>query len=221
MTPKILHGPYGDAWAYVAEPGLGCHSFGWRRAKDELHAIEEGKKELTKWGKLGSGEEPIIDRVTVPVRPPKMGSTSEKDEKGAFVTNGEYVETNAAGEPTDTSIPFGGACPVQGEGAVDGHEAYYRARGTGWSLEIMLGEGETWNYGENAYAWPDGGWLHRDESSANIEKGVAMFRSRMGPCQGEHGNVKVKNGYCECPDCGVRWKASESLLAQLESENGE
>lgn len=35
-------------------------------------------------------------------------------------------------------IDFGGACPVQGTGLVDGHEAYYRARGDRWIVEGTL-----------------------------------------------------------------------------------
>lgn len=87
-------------------------------------------------------------------------------------------------------LEFYGACPVQGMGTLDGRVAYYRARGTGWSLEVWaegvdiaddgLPEPESeWLFGDrDAYAFPDGGWLHRDVSITNLRAALAAWRAR-------------------------------------------
>jgi len=39
---------------------------------------------------------------------------------------------------------LGGLCPVQGDGLVDGHRFYFRARGEGWTFDVWaLGVGLT------------------------------------------------------------------------------
>jgi hypothetical protein len=93
----------------------------------------------------------------------------------------------ACGEVSDDGIDleFAGACPVQGYGMVHGNPAYYRSRGTGWSLDVYAvgvdvcsEEDPTdpiFSHDENPYAFPDGGWIHRDESIANIRKAAAAF----------------------------------------------
>lgn len=167
-TVTILHGPYGEAWAFTIKGLFGFPQFGWRRAKNEEKARTSATEEVGRWEK--EGVQIIFDRVEVPVRAPKCGG-NHKDDTGDFTTNG-----HAASEGID--IPFGGACPVQGTGDVDGYEAYYRARGEGWSLTITLSEDEEWTFGKSEYAFPDGGWLHRDESLANIATAVAAFRER-------------------------------------------
>jgi len=84
-------------------------------------------------------------------------------------------------------IDFGGACPVQGMGEVDGHTCYYRSRGRGWQFMVWAkgvtehqinkhGAEPIFEYDEDPYAFPDGGWLHRDESIANIRRAVTKFR---------------------------------------------
>lgn len=96
---------------------------------------------------------------------------------------------DTAGEIHDDGIEisFGGACPVQGNGTIDGYVAYYRSRGTGWSLalypagtdldEYPWPKEEVGYYAEEAYAFPDGGWLHADESEANIRKAAGILRA--------------------------------------------
>jgi hypothetical protein len=87
----------------------------------------------------------------------------------------------AAGEGYD--VPFGGMCPVQGDGVIDGHPCYYRSRGKGWSLEIypVGGSLETtpaiFEYGEGCYVWPDGGYVRPELSVQNIERAIAKFRA--------------------------------------------
>ena len=92
-------------------------------------------------------------------------------------------------------IPFGGACPVQGDGTLDGHPVYYRSRGTRWSFDVWekdapltdcLPEGDPiFTYVEIKYTWPDGGWVEADETVANIGKAVELFRS------GKRGNIVI------------------------------
>jgi hypothetical protein len=100
-------------------------------------------------------------------RHPKLG--------GFWECHGEYVADGV-------DIAFAGACPVQGEGLVNGLPAYYRARGESWSLTIAsdpcadpLCDSGAWSYWESPYYFPDGGWLHRDESIANIRKAVSLY----------------------------------------------
>lgn len=187
---KVLHGPYGDAWAVKVDLGEGCYGklSGWHRAKDEADAMEEARKELAFW-KVDE-DDAVFDRVTPPLTVPQAGSNDE-DESG-LTTDGVYVADGV-------EIPFCGACPVQGSGELDGCEVYYRARGSGWSLDVELSDNETWTYSEHAYAWPDGGWLHRDESEKNIEKAVSVFRARFGPQEDktlmEAGREELRAGF--------------------------
>jgi hypothetical protein len=103
---------------------------------------------------------------------------------------GGFTETGGDLDEDGLAISFGGACPVQGFGTLDGRVAYYRARGTGWSFEVYpvgatcelddLPDGEPeWIYDKpDVYAWPDGGWLHCDTSLANLREALAAWRSR-------------------------------------------
>ena len=75
------------------------------------------------------------------------------------------------------NILFGGACPVQGYGTVDGHPAYYRSRGAGWSLEIELPGGVEWCFWERPYIEPTGGWVAAIVSLRCIERAVEAFRA--------------------------------------------
>ena len=87
-------------------------------------------------------------------------------------------------------LHFYGACPVQGMGTLDGRVCYYRARGTGWRLSVwaagvdIADDGlpepdEEWFHGDReCYAFPDGGWLHRDVSLANLRTALAAWRAR-------------------------------------------
>lgn len=88
--------------------------------------------------------------------------------------------SDLSGDVHDDGIEmtFGGGCPVQGQGTIDGLECYYRSRGEGWYVEITMPDGLIWEYGECCYVWPDGGWLHWSESERNIRKAAAEFRER-------------------------------------------
>lgn len=165
---KVLHGSYGDRWAFrIAESGFAfLDGRGWYMADNEPDAIEKANEELRTWNRhLVTKHEVVFDRVEVPVRAPRC--------EGLEGTSGSVDEGGV-------EIEFGGACPVQGEGTLDGLPIYYRARGSGWSLTVRLSEHESWHYGEDPYAWPDGGWIAAEESIANIKKAVAAFRKRLG-----------------------------------------
>lgn len=95
--------------------------------------------------------------------------------------------TGKIDEP-DFQVEWGGACPVQGTGIVDGQPLYYRARGSRWSVEIGPGaddhddlrfsnEGARFFYEEQPYIWPDGGWIDAAESERNIRTAVQKYRS--------------------------------------------
>lgn len=83
-------------------------------------------------------------------------------------------------------VPFGGACPVQGTGEVDGFGVYYRARGESWSLDVydceiegndLPGdEHQVWSYHRREYVGYAGGWIDHRESRRNIEIAVKRFR---------------------------------------------
>jgi hypothetical protein len=89
---------------------------------------------------------------------------------------GEFGETQGEIHDDGIAIGWGGACPVQGEGSVDGRVLYYRARGSGWSIDVAEGSPEEFDYGQAPYIWPDGGWLCASESEHNIRIGVAKWR---------------------------------------------
>lgn len=114
----------------------------------------------------------IVNEHAEERRAPKLGGLEETC--GCVSAEGVYLE-------------FGGACPVQGFGMIHGHPAYYRARGRSWSIEIYpVGTKPEedhvhalWYVHEHPYAFPDGGWLHRDESIDNITRAAAAFAARL------------------------------------------
>lgn len=58
------------------------------------------------------------------------------------VTGGD-TDGVAAGEGYE--VTFGGGCPVQGDGVVDGFPCYYRSRGAGWSFSVYPVGTDTYN----------------------------------------------------------------------------
>ncbi len=87
----------------------------------------------------------------------------------------------------DLSIRFGGTTPVQGDGMVDGRPCYYRSRGTGWQFSVAPPGSDdaldlrAWEWGENPYIWPDGGYVTREISEQCIRKAVALWREAGRP----------------------------------------
>jgi hypothetical protein len=74
-------------------------------------------------------------------------------------------------------IEWSGACPVQGEGTLDGRACYYRSRGEGWQFHVAPRGGEVfddgeWCYSRDDYFFPDGGWVHTDVSERCVREAV-------------------------------------------------
>jgi hypothetical protein len=120
-------------------------------------------------------EKLIVQQIHHGLRtPPRRGNLDETG--GSFCDDG-------------LSIEFGGACPIQGNGTLDGHPCYYRARGREWTFHVWdrdaaIEEISGLPTGEpifcaadlDAYAWPDGSWLHRDVSLANLASALVRWR---------------------------------------------
>ena len=93
-----------------------------------------------------------------------------------------YEDTCGSYSAPGIDIQFGGACPVQGDGVIDGRECYYRSRGEGWQFHVAepgsedVFAPEAWEYSECPYIFPDGGWVDASVSRACIEKAAALFR---------------------------------------------
>jgi len=78
---------------------------------------------------------------------------------------------------------FGGQCPVQGIGLVDGRSFYYRSR-NGWKFEVLLyassGTAATWRCDGNdddQY----GGFARAATTAKNIRSAVAEWRAAGRP----------------------------------------
>lgn len=86
----------------------------------------------------------------------------------------------------DWNGSLGGNCPVQGEGTVNNHPWYFRARGEYWTIDIAADHDKDpvdvgdfgvpgWHdegyYGE----WPSAGWMSENEAWLLIEKAMADF----------------------------------------------
>ena len=81
---------------------------------------------------------------------------------------------------------WGGACPVQGEGEIDGHPVYYRSRGETWTAEFFApgtdisedldGEVVFETYHRD-YINYDGGWIAAEETVRNLTQAAQEFRA--------------------------------------------
>lgn len=91
-------------------------------------------------------------------------------------------------EPLDIEGDIGGWCPVQGEGKVDGHVWYFRARGQHWALHIAaVGIDDAVGAGEDSPGWCiweqwgdreyDAGYMPEDVVWSMIAKAVDLWRS--------------------------------------------
>lgn len=95
---------------------------------------------------------------------------------------GTFEETSGTFSAPGVEIEFGGACPVQGDGEVDGQECYYRSRGEGWQFHVAC-EGDVfdedaWEYFERVNYFPDAGWVHRDVTMDRIARAVSIYRQQ-------------------------------------------
>jgi hypothetical protein len=102
---------------------------------------------------------------------------------------GKLGETHGFIEEPALSIAWGGVCPVQGDGVIDGRPCYYRSRGEGWQLYIAAdGSDEpladdAWIYSESRYFTPDGGYVASGVSERCIRKAALLFRYVIGEKQ--------------------------------------
>ena len=96
---------------------------------------------------------------------------------------GRWQETNGTINCETAQIAFSGACPVQGDGMVDGYPCYYRSRGEGWEFCVAATQDgdplddDAFVYHENPYIFPDGGWVHADVSRDCIRRGIEAYRN--------------------------------------------
>jgi len=96
-----------------------------------------------------------------------------------------WMETSSLLVEHGLAIAWGGACPVQGEGTLDGRECYYRSRGEGWQFHVAGPDGDVfgddaWVYSERKYIFPDGGWVSPAVSARCIRKAVKLYREGAG-----------------------------------------
>jgi hypothetical protein len=75
---------------------------------------------------------------------------------------------------------FGGNCPVQATGTIDGRNFYFRARGARWSIGVggdSVGA-PTWRYEEPYGEGPfDAGWMDTEIAKQMINKGATLYRA--------------------------------------------
>lgn len=91
----------------------------------------------------------------------------------------------------DLTIDVGGACPVQGEGTLDGFPIYFRARGEHWAFSIAQNRvhdpvNVSWDevpgwwteceYGDNFAA----GWMSGEHSRLCVAAAIAAWRALGG-----------------------------------------
>lgn len=101
-----------------------------------------------------------------------------------FVRTGDTM--GSISEP-GLEIEFGGACPIQGDGIIDGYPCYYRSRGEGWEFCVALEPDgypllfEAWDHYERPYIWPQGGWVTPEVSERCIRKAAALWRAGRKP----------------------------------------
>lgn len=80
---------------------------------------------------------------------------------------------------------FGGNCPVQAEGELDGAFWYFRARGSHWSITVHVDpeqrywctdRSELYYHDEPYGEFPDAGWMPREEAAAFIVRELSKWR---------------------------------------------
>lgn len=97
------------------------------------------------------------------------------------------LEVECPGIKIDT---WGGWCPVEVEGTIDGLPFHFRARGALWSVSIATtpdGDpldafvgGPGWLLCEQWGKWPDAGYMPDDDVRACIVKSVEKWRAERG-----------------------------------------
>jgi hypothetical protein len=78
----------------------------------------------------------------------------------------------------DLTGRFGGHCPVQGYGEIDGKHWYFRARGAYWSFEVYADlnrETVYWEYGEDYGSEYEASYMPEEDVLKCLEKSVNMY----------------------------------------------
>jgi hypothetical protein len=108
----------------------------------------------------------------------------------SFYTQAEQDKMDALENDGIVVNWLSGSCPVQGDGWIDGHAFYFRARGDQWSIEVtdhivpetsgiwkfQTPPPATWGYGEDYGDFPDAGYMPFIEALGFIEQSAASFR---------------------------------------------
>lgn len=115
--------------------------------------------------------------------------------------------------PGFDQVSWGGWCPVQAMGWVDGCAIYFRARGSAWRIEIGRGP-EVTEYETPAHvAWAfsgtygdmgDAGWMCDADVRWCIHVAVAVWRSRGGR-SGPAGVVTLRAPFVPAFDPLAMW----------------
>ena len=107
-------------------------------------------------------------------------------ERAIWEKHGPALEQRMAeaGIAIDT---FGGNCPVQMDGTIDGKCFYFRARGAHWSFGVGEDPGDaidgTLFYHDQEYGeWPDAGWMTRVEAAGFVLAAAELWRARNSAC---------------------------------------
>jgi hypothetical protein len=128
------------------------------------------------------------ERLTAPIR--AFGRFLYRTRR--YIEGARRVDTTnyegTAGSVCDVDlgldIEFSGACPIQGEGTLRGYNVYYRSRGAGWQFSVAIAPGgedgdalrhDAWEYAEDPYFWPEGGWVAAHVSERCIRKAALLW----------------------------------------------
>jgi len=172
-----------------------------KKPKKKLAKRSPKKKSLPEPGVLALGVAKNGE-ITVTDSKGKTEPLFPGGEAGRKALNEQLDEMRWSIHEGGVEIDVGGACPVQGEGTVDGCEVYFRSRGEFWSLEITADHDDPFAVGagpggkpgwffEVGYgAWPDAGWMSGKHSKQCFLSAVNAWRKAGGP-KATQGQLKL------------------------------
>lgn len=117
-------------------------------------------------------------------------------------------------------IHVGGMCPVQGEGEVDGHRWYFKARGQRWTLYVSAQPGgeplaeDAWRlrepWGDEPFA---AGYMPWDVAEGFVRAGLAKWRAERAQLEAsapDEQGLSTSVGTTAVADdrCGFVWGGS-------------
>lgn len=164
----------GDGSGESVACGAWVKFLGFTRGKADIVLVWEGGESMTGY-RVENGKVTEHDVVLT------LGRGMSNDLR-------ETLEAECKGIKVDT---FGGSCPVQVEGTIDGLPFYFRARGASWSMSIAqdkdgdpvetFGGGPGWFYEEPFGVWPDAGYMPDDDVRKAIVGSVKRWRESRAP----------------------------------------